>query len=486
MPGFYGIFTHVHLTDGGTRRAARAIRRLHGWRKALPAVVAGTAALGVVAGVSVTVLSGPSGLAGGSPKAPGGGYAAAAGGSARALPGGTLTSVAKLPPVTPVTGNAPVVSYAGLTGSGGSGSGGQGSAASTFSLSANAAVPSVQQPSRAPEVAPLKRTLQADLIIVAPSSLPPSVLTAVASVHDVVAAEPIEAVRMKVNGTFTAVLGVDPSGFREFAAKPTAASDALWRGVAAGGIAVSYTMGKLDRLPLGGTITASGRVTQQLRVVAFGTLGIGGVDAVVSHDVARSLGAPANNAIVISVRGMDISGIAAAVAKLLPKGAGVQQLVSVVTTGGAASGTAGSGPSTLPSAPSAQLNVMLTVAMSERGKPYVWGGNGPDVFDCSGLVQWSFRQAGITMPRVAAEQALTGPAVPVNQLQPGDLLFYHTDPSAPDYISHVAIYLGNGWMIQAPRPGLDVEVVAADFGSEFAGAVRVNPAQAAAVAGGVA
>ena len=69
MPDFCGIFTNVHLTDGGTRRAARAIRRLHGWhlhgwRKALPAVVAGTAALGVVAGVSVTVLSGPSGVAG--------------------------------------------------------------------------------------------------------------------------------------------------------------------------------------------------------------------------------------------------------------------------------------------------------------------------------------------------------------------------------------------------------------------------------------
>ncbi len=48
--------------------------------------------------------------------------------------------------------------------------------------------------------------------------------------------------------------------------------------------------------------------------------------------------------------------------------------------------------------------------------------------------------------------------MPVSQLQPGDLLFYHTDPTAPGYISHVAIYLGNGWMIQAPQPGMDVEV----------------------------
>ena len=87
---------------------------------------------------------------------------------------------------------------------------------------------------------------------------------------------------------------------------------------------------------------------------------------------------------------------------------------------------------------------------------------------------------------VAADQALAGPAVPVSQLQPGDLLFYHTDPTAPRYISHVAMYLGNGWMIQAPEPGKNVEIVPADVGSEFAGAIRVNPAQAAAVAGHVA
>jgi cell wall-associated NlpC family hydrolase len=300
----------------------------------------------------------------------------------------------------------------------------------------------------------------------------------------VIAAEPVEAVRMRVNGAYTAVLGVDPSGFRGFAAKPTAASNALWRGVADGGIAVSYTMGKLDNLPLGGQVSASGTVDKNLKVVAFGTLGIGGVNAVVSHDVARSLGAPADNAIVVSVRGLDISGVAATLGKLLPPGATVDQLVSVVTTGGSSSssGAAGSGPTTLAGAPGSAINAMLTAAMSRKGLPYVWGGNGPKVFDCSGLVQWSFAQAGITMPRVAADQALTGPAVPVSQLQPGDLLFYHTDPTDPNYISHVAIYLGNGWMIQAPEPGEDVQVVQADFGSEFAGAVRVNPARATAVA----
>ena len=115
--------------------------------------------------------------------------------------------------------------------------------------------------------------------------------------------------------------------------------------------------------------------------------------------------------------------------------------------------------------------------------PYVWGGDGPPAFDCSGLVQWSFAQAGVGMPRVAADQARTGRQVPVSQLQPGDLLFYHTDPTAPGYILHVAIYLGNGVMLQAPRPGQNVEVVPVVLGCGFAGAVAVSPALAAAAAG---
>jgi cell wall-associated NlpC family hydrolase len=225
-------------------------------------------------------------------------------------------------------------------------------------------------------------------------------------------------------------------------------------------------------------------------VVAFGTMGVGGVDAVVSDSVARSLGAPAGNAIVFSTRTSDFTADSAAAKRLIPHGASVEPLVTLVTVGGTTivngSGSAGIGSSSETGVPAAQLNTVLRAAMSRKGMRYVWGAAGPNTFDCSGLVQWSFAQAGITMPRVAADQALAGPAVPVSQLQPGDLLFYHTDPTAPAYISHVAMYLGNGWMIQAPEPGLDVEVVPADFGPEFAGAVRVNPAQAAEVASRVA
>jgi cell wall-associated NlpC family hydrolase len=330
-------------------------------------------------------------------------------------------------------------------------------------------------------VAPLRRTVQADLLVVAPFALPASLLPAVSKLPGLVAAEQIEAVRMKVNGSDTAVVGVDPGQFRSFAARPTGAADALWQGVADGGIAVSYTMGKLDKIPLGGSVLAVGRTAERLHVTAFGTLGIGGVNAVVSDATARALGAPAGNAIVVSVATENFTADEAAIARLLPKGAGLEPLVSLVS-----SAPAGAGSANAPAAPAVAVGTMLSAAMSRKGLPYVWGASGPASFDCSGLVQWSFARAGIVMPRVAADQARTGPAVPVSQLEPGDLLFYHTDPTAPGYISHVAIYLGNGLLIQAPEPGLDVQVVPVYFGSEFAGAIRVSPAEAASVASGIA
>jgi peptidoglycan DL-endopeptidase CwlO len=426
--------------------------------------VAALAALGTIGGIGAALLSAtPSGPL----------NAAGAGRSAGGVPASS-SSPFNLPKVAPTTGDAPVLPALTL------GAGARllpGSAVQASSLASDVS---------APTVAPLHRTLQADLLIVAPFSLPDSLMAAIGRIPGVVATERIEAVRMSVNGTSTAVLGVNPSVFREFAARPTGRSNALWRGVAGGGIAISYTMGTLDKVKLGGSVTAVGRSTERLRVVAFGTLGIGGVNAVVSNATARKLGAPAGNAIVVSVRQGDFTAAAAAAGRLVPKGAGVEQLVSLINTRTSSSGMAGSGSATVGGTPATSMDVVLRAAMSRRGTPYVWGAAGPSSFDCSGLVQWSFAQAGITMPRVAADQARSGPSVPVSQLRPGDLIFYHTDQTDPTYISHVAMYLGNGWMIQAPEPGMDVEVVPADFGTEFAGAIRVSPAQAASVAAGLA
>jgi len=391
--------------------------------------------------------------------------------------------------------NAMVAPPRGLAGpslSGGAGLGLTGQVLPGTSRSDLEAVAVAHLSERAPRPAsvlgPLHKLLQADLFVIAPTTLPSSVAAAVQRLHGVVAVQQLEAARLDVNGKLTAVLGVDPSAFRAFAARPTADSSALWQNVAAGGVAVSYTMSKLDNLPLGRPLRVTGRQVEQLPVAGLGTVGIGGVDAVISDAVASSLGMPADNAIVISAPHADLNSLMQKVQKLLPHGAAVAPLVAQSPTSGTPvtsgqAGLAGTATTDGPGLTNAEVIAFLTAAESRLGMEYVWGGDGPFVFDCSGLVQWSLAQAGVVMPRVAAEQALTGPQVPVSRLEPGDLLFYHTDPTAPDYISHVAIYLGHGEMLQAPETGEDVEIVPAWFGSEFAGAVAVYPRVAAAVAG---
>jgi cell wall-associated NlpC family hydrolase len=207
---------------------------------------------------------------------------------------------------------------------------------------------------------------------------------------------------------------------------------------------------------------------------------------VVSSRVGKSLGLPTANAIIISAPKARLDRLMTKIKKLVPAQASVAALVTQIISGHASvtTGSAGEFITTNQGAglSSAQLTKFLSAAMSRIGMPYVWGGDGPKVFDCSGLVQWSLRQAGVVMPRVAADQARTGPLLNLTQIQPGDLLFYHTDPTAPSYISHVAIYVGNGMMLQAPEPGMDVEIVKADFGAGFAGAIRIFPKVAAAVA----
>ncbi len=331
--------------------------------------------------------------------------------------------------------------------------------------------------------APPGKLLRADVLVIAPTSLPAGTDAAIRRLPGVVAAGLVDAARVQVNGKFVAMLGVDPVTFRAFAERPTAAASTLWRNVADGGIAVSYTMGSQDKVPLGGLVQVAGQQVETLRVGGFGTVGIGGVDAVVSTTVAASLGFPDGNAIVVSAPHATITSLVAHVKSVVPKGTMVEPLVASTTARpGAAGAATGTGPASGTGITSAQIIAMLRAAESRLGMPYVWGAAGPTSFDCSGLVQWSFAQAGVVMPRVAADQARTGPAIPISQAQPGDLLFYHTDPTAPNYISHVAIYLGKGWMLQAPQPGENVQVVPLALGSEFAGAVRVSPRIAAGVA----
>ncbi|HTR69932.1 MAG TPA: C40 family peptidase [Mycobacteriales bacterium] len=100
----------------------------------------------------------------------------------------------------------------------------------------------------------------------------------------------------------------------------------------------------------------------------------------------------------------------------------------------------------------------IAAARSRLGVPYVWGATGPDAFDCSGLTQWSYAHAGISLPRTAAEQWNAGLHPSLAELEPGDLLFWALNTSDPATIHHVAMYIGNGLMIAAPHTGENVQI----------------------------
>ena len=108
----------------------------------------------------------------------------------------------------------------------------------------------------------------------------------------------------------------------------------------------------------------------------------------------------------------------------------------------------------------------LRWALTKRGDPYVWGGAGPSVFDCSGLVMWAYAQVGISLPHFTGNQWNSGVHVSRSQLQPGDLVFFFPD------ISHVGLYVGNGLMLDAPTFGQPVQIQPI-FWSAYVGAVRI-------------
>lgn len=95
--------------------------------------------------------------------------------------------------------------------------------------------------------------------------------------------------------------------------------------------------------------------------------------------------------------------------------------------------------------------VALAFAQQQLGEPYTYGAAGPDEWDCSGLTMRAWAQAGVTLPHSSAAQYAIGKDVAQADLQPGDLVFFYSAPS------HVGIYVGDGQIIHAPRPGKTVE-----------------------------
>jgi cell wall-associated NlpC family hydrolase len=115
-----------------------------------------------------------------------------------------------------------------------------------------------------------------------------------------------------------------------------------------------------------------------------------------------------------------------------------------------------------------QAEKAVAFAYNQLGKPYVWGATGPGSFDCSGLVQAAWSSAGVAIPRTTYAQWAALPHVAMSSIQPGDLIFF-------DGIGHVAIYVGNNMIIDAPQPGMNVEKVSLSsswYASTLDGAAR--------------
>ncbi|HAH07108.1 MAG TPA: hypothetical protein DCM05_11415 [Elusimicrobia bacterium] len=121
-----------------------------------------------------------------------------------------------------------------------------------------------------------------------------------------------------------------------------------------------------------------------------------------------------------------------------------------------------------PSFPNASptARVALETAYKQMGKPYVWAGAGPNVFDCSGLTQYSWKAAGVSMPHSASMQSRTFPHVPTSALAAGDLVFFGNP------IHHVAMYVGDGKVIHAPHTGDVVRIAKLSGFPDYVGAAR--------------
>ncbi|WP_411101296.1 NlpC/P60 family protein [Streptomyces sp. cmx-4-9] len=133
--------------------------------------------------------------------------------------------------------------------------------------------------------------------------------------------------------------------------------------------------------------------------------------------------------------------------------------------GPAAGPAAGPQSAPLPPADGSRAAQAVAFAHGAVGKPYVWGATGPGSFDCSGLTQAAWRSAGVSLPRTTYTQINAGRRVSRDRLAPGDLVFFYSG------VTHVGLYIGNGQMIHAPRPGSTVRVAPVDS-MPWAGASR--------------
>jgi hypothetical protein len=305
-----------------------------------------------------------------------------------------------------------------------------------------------------------------DAVVLLNAPLTPAQLVTLSKLKGVNRIETVDTGTVTLGGSPVVAFGVDPGTFRNMTPAASASSDQLWQYLAGGSLVSSYEMAGDRALKLGSneTVTpASPAPDSSVKgwLGAFASIGLPGVDLLVDHQYSPQFGLTPASGLVVSAPALSGSVLQSELQGALPGGA-VELL------------HADQLPTNLPGniLGSTVRQKILTTALSRVGLPYVWGAAGPSQFDCSGLVQWSYRQAGILMPRVAAEQFLTGDHIPLPDAQPGDLLFWANDASDPGYVDHVAIYLGNGMMVEAPHTGANVQIIQVPL-NNFVGAVEV-------------
>ena len=130
-------------------------------------------------------------------------------------------------------------------------------------------------------------------------------------------------------------------------------------------------------------------------------------------------------------------------------------------------GSADSGTSIAPPASSSVGAAAAAAALSQLGVPYVWAGADPSGFDCSGLIMWAYSQVGVSLPHLASAQYGMGVPVPLDALQPGDLISFHGS-------GHIGMYIGGGQFVESPQTGDVVKVSTLADRSDIDGAVRIG------------
>lgn len=123
--------------------------------------------------------------------------------------------------------------------------------------------------------------------------------------------------------------------------------------------------------------------------------------------------------------------------------------------------------------PPGAANDALQAALSKRGSAYVWAAAGPSTFDCSGLTMWAYKRAGINLPHSSRSQYTLGRPVSINELRPGDLVFYDDGTGNPARIHHVGMFVGDGKMVDAPTQGQVVDVRSIKGDGHYIGARRI-------------